>query len=49
LNKVWGQEGCRSFLSAAYELLGRFALGVETMLLGSSGDQVSFNTTAGGS
>jgi hypothetical protein len=48
LNQVWGLEGYSSFLSAAYELLGRFEFSVTTVLLGSRGDQVSFNTTVGG-
>jgi|LakMenE18May11ns_1017448.scaffolds.fasta_scaffold7424875_1 hypothetical protein len=48
LNQVWGLEGYSSFLSAAYELLGRFEFSVTTVLVVSRGDQVSFNTTVGG-
>ena len=32
LNKVWGLEGCRSFLSVAYKSLSWFGFGLATVL-----------------
>ena len=46
-NKVWGLEGCRTFLPLRTNRYVRFGFGGLTVQSASSGDQVSFNTTVG--
>ena len=45
LNKVWGLEGFHSFLALRMNRRARLGFGGSTLLVGSSGDQVSFYTT----
>ena len=49
LNKVWGLEGCPlKGQTMRKNRLFRFEFGGATVLVGSSGHSVSFNTTGGG-
>ena len=48
LNKIWGQEGCHPFLPLRTNRCVRFGFCGSSVLVGSSGQEVSCYTTVGG-